>query len=67
MWKDWSSGRKTVALALLLAAVTFAVFSRAAMNDFVDYDDPVYVLENAHVLEGYFCVVAGLRAGCPDW
>ncbi|MEW6072104.1 MAG: hypothetical protein AB1726_05830 [Planctomycetota bacterium] len=45
--------RRTPVLgALALAALTFAVFHRAARNDFLTYDDPAYVTENAPVTAG---------------
>lgn len=42
----------TVGAALLLAAFTVAVWLPVRDNDFVTYDDPVYVTENAHVQSG---------------
>ena len=36
----------------LLAAVTLAVYSRAVTFDFLNYDDPVYVVSNAQVRGG---------------
>ncbi len=44
--------RRALALALLLALVTFGVFARTASNGFVDYDDPAYVTRNPQVLRG---------------
>lgn len=49
---DRSFRHKTLVLALLLALVTAAVYSRSLRNDFVNYDDPDYVTNNAHVLQG---------------
>ena len=46
------SARPAALLGLLLFAVVFAVFLPAVRNDFVNYDDPVYVTENAHVRGG---------------
>src|SRR5687768_1197860 len=43
---------RAVALALLLAAVTFFVFYPVTRNDFVNYDDPDYITSNRHVREG---------------
>jgi len=39
-------------LAALLAVVTFALFSRILGNGWVNYDDPVYVTHNPHVIAG---------------
>ncbi|MFZ0956318.1 MAG: tetratricopeptide repeat protein [Candidatus Sulfotelmatobacter sp.] len=39
-------------LCLLLAAVTFIVYSRALTNPFVNYDDQGYVVENSRVQQG---------------
>ena len=44
--------RKTLFLALLLALVTLAIYAPSLRNDFVNYDDPDYVTNNSHVLEG---------------
>jgi len=38
--------------AVLLALVTFVVFARATANQFINYDDPLYVSENPYVREG---------------
>lgn len=48
-------GWPTPALVLL----TLAVYWRAGANDFVDYDDGLYVFNNTHVRDGFS--VAGLR------
>lgn len=39
-------------LCLVLAVLTLAVFWDVRQNDFVNYDDPDYVLENPHVQSG---------------
>ncbi len=44
--------RTRIALAVGLAAVTAAVFGRALGVPFIGFDDPEYVTQNAHVLEG---------------
>jgi tetratricopeptide (TPR) repeat protein len=44
--------KSTIVLCLLLAAVTVAVYWPVGHFAFVDYDDPVYVVENAHVRAG---------------
>src|SRR5580765_3217626 len=41
-----------VALGLLLGALTLALYSPASGNPFLNYDDPSYVTENAHVRVG---------------
>ncbi len=40
-------------LAALLVGATLAVFWPATGNDFIPYDDPVYVTKNPHVLAGF--------------
>jgi tetratricopeptide (TPR) repeat protein len=42
----------TLAICVLLALVTFAVYFRATKNPFVNYDDPGYVTENVKVQQG---------------
>jgi tetratricopeptide (TPR) repeat protein len=44
--------RWTVLICLLLAAMTLAAYWPVFRNSFVNYDDPVYVTENPHVLGG---------------
>lgn len=44
--------RRTVAVSAALFFGTLLVFSRAMGNDFVNYDDPVYVTENPPVQAG---------------
>jgi Tfp pilus assembly protein PilF len=44
--------RLTALVGLVLVAGTVAVFARACGNDFINFDDPLYVTENAHVQEG---------------
>jgi len=48
----WTRARLNFALCLFLALVTFAVYSRAISNPFVNYDDQGYVMENLHVQQG---------------
>ncbi len=43
---DWSWGRWIVPLAIVLA--TFAVFSRALSNGFVNWDDDLMLIDNPH-------------------
>lgn len=52
-------------LAVLLALVTLAVYAPVARNGFVDYDDPAYVTQNAHVRAGltYDTVAWAFRSG----
>ena len=47
---SWS--RKDVAVAALLAAGCVAVFARACWNEFINYDDFAYIIENANVRAG---------------
>ena len=47
-----SSCKKPWVIALLLSVVTFALFSPAIGYDFINYDDNLYVYENAHVQHG---------------
>lgn len=44
--------RQIIALSLLLAAVTFAIYVRVSGLAFVEYDDPDYVSRNPHVQAG---------------
>jgi tetratricopeptide (TPR) repeat protein len=44
--------RPDVLLVAFLGACTLAIFSRACQNDFVNWDDGVYVTDNAHIQEG---------------
>jgi protein O-mannosyl-transferase len=44
--------RRTIAVSAVLFLGTLLVFSRAIGNDFVNYDDPVYVTENPRVQAG---------------
>jgi len=46
------SWRNQTAICLFLALVTFAVFYRVSGYDFVNFDDDVYVTENAKVRSG---------------
>ena len=43
---------RVVGVASFLAAITFCVFLPCLWNDFVNFDDPVYVLENSHIQSG---------------
>ena len=43
---------RKIVIILLLIASTGIVFGRVGAHDFIDYDDPVYVIENEHVLDG---------------
>jgi hypothetical protein len=47
-----AKANRNFALCILLALVTFAVYSRAIGNPFVNYDDQGYVTENLHVQQG---------------
>jgi protein O-mannosyl-transferase len=46
------ASRSPKLLSLLLALSTLAVFWPAVGHDFINYDDPLYVYENAHVQSG---------------
>lgn len=45
--------KKPWLIALLLSAVTFALFSPAIGYEFINYDDNLYVFENTHVAHGF--------------
>ena len=51
--------RKTLLMALAVAAITFALFSPAIRFQFLNYDDDRYVDDNLHVIRGLS--LAGLR------
>jgi tetratricopeptide (TPR) repeat protein len=51
--------RNTIAVSAALFLGTLLLFSRAVGNDFVNYDDPVYVTENPPVQAGL--TVEGIR------
>jgi len=36
-------------LAALVALVTFLLYLRSLQNDFVNWDDPVYIINNPHI------------------
>src|ERR1051326_8204895 len=46
------NSRVLILSILLLVATTWAVFAQTGHHLFVNYDDPLYVLENAHVRAG---------------
>ena len=50
--QSWRRKRQIIALCLLLAAVTLAVYARVSRLSFVEYDDPDYVSRNPHVQAG---------------
>jgi len=43
---------RRAAVPMLLVAATLAVYARVASFEFINFDDPGYVSENAHVLSG---------------
>ena len=45
-------GRRDLVIALVLAAATWVIFGRTVAFDFVRFDDPTYILDNARVLSG---------------
>jgi tetratricopeptide (TPR) repeat protein len=48
-WKEW---RKILLSTVLLTALTFAAFSPLLNASFVDYDDQIYVTNNARIQAG---------------
>jgi len=46
------SWRTLVGVAFFLAALTWAVFGQTIHHQFINYDDPLYVYDNAHVRAG---------------
>ncbi len=60
MTQSSPAGRGTLVAAAAVAVMVVAVFAPAITNDFVDLDDPVYILENRHVL-------GGLNVGSVQW
>jgi tetratricopeptide (TPR) repeat protein len=47
-----SPGKKNFVLCLLLTAIALVAYNRAAANDFINFDDPEYVLNNVHLRAG---------------
>lgn len=45
-------GKVKLAICVLLAVATFAIYSRATKNQFVNYDDESYVTDNPRVKQG---------------
>ncbi|UCE98601.1 MAG: tetratricopeptide repeat protein [Planctomycetota bacterium] len=43
---------RNILVCVILAGVTVGVYWQVLYNDFVNYDDPVYVTENKHLKEG---------------
>jgi protein O-mannosyl-transferase len=43
---------RLVILSIFLVGITWAIFAQTAHHQFINYDDPLYVLENAHVRSG---------------
>ena len=44
-----SAQNKTLITVIALTLVTFAVFSQVLRSEFVNFDDPQYVVENTHI------------------
>ncbi len=44
-----------LAICAALIAITWAVFGQTVGHEFVNFDDPIYVSENDHVLAGLSC------------
>lgn len=47
-----SSWRTQLGIIAFLTALTWAVFGQTAAHQFINYDDPLYVYDNAHVRAG---------------
>jgi tetratricopeptide (TPR) repeat protein len=47
-----SSAKRTFVLCLLLVGATLALYAPVAQNDFVNFDDDVYIINNGHVRAG---------------
>jgi tetratricopeptide (TPR) repeat protein len=47
-----TDNRTAAVICVLLAAVTLIVFGRTLSHEFVNYDDPLYVVDNPMVLDG---------------
>src|SRR5438552_3930913 len=41
-----------IGISIFLMAITWAIFAQTFHHQFINYDDPLYVLENAHVRAG---------------
>src|SRR5258708_24654294 len=41
-----------IGVSIFLVAITWAVFGQTFRHQFINYDDPLYVLDNAHVRAG---------------
>ena len=52
MNNESSKKRLTVVVCVCLAGVTLAAYAAGLQNEFVNYDDPVYITENPHVQGG---------------
>jgi tetratricopeptide (TPR) repeat protein len=46
------SSRTQIGIVLFLIAITWAVFGQTFHHQFINYDDPLYVYDNAHVRAG---------------
>ncbi len=51
---DQDDKRRALLICAALAVVTFAAFDGVRNNDFVNYDDDLYVTDNVHVQEGLY-------------
>ena len=50
---DTKPSRRTLfGIIILLFVITWAVFGQTFRHQFINYDDPLYVLDNAHVRAG---------------
>ena len=50
---------RSISICAVLFLGTLLLFSRALSNDFLDYDDPDYVTQNAHVQRGLHAETIG--------
>ncbi len=65
-----SNQRYVLLIYVLLAIATFAVYSQLHKNDFINYDDDIYVTKNPHVTSGLnrqSVVWAFTRPGVPKY
>src|ERR1700720_3638838 len=46
------SWRTRLSIAVFLIGITWAVFGQTFHHQFINYDDPLYVIDNAHVRAG---------------
>jgi protein O-mannosyl-transferase len=56
-------------IALALAAASLLVFSQVLGHDFIGFDDPIYIVQNARLRDGFSLagLVGVLRPHGPNW